>query len=128
MSLKTDQTAINLLPTGAGKSILFMLPAVMRDTGTSIVVVPFVALMDDSVTRARAMGIDCIRFRSLMNAGREGMPRAARLVVVSADIVSCVQFSGYVDGLLCAGLLQRIFIDKCHTVIMDIGYGLSLVS
>ncbi|KAL6366266.1 hypothetical protein LRP88_00111 [Fusarium phalaenopsidis] len=57
MSLKTGQTAINVLPTGAGKSILFMLPAVMRETGTSIVVVPFVALMDDLVTRATAMGV-----------------------------------------------------------------------
>jgi superfamily II DNA helicase RecQ len=122
MSLKTGQTAINVLPTGAGKSILFMLPAVMRETGTSIVVVPFVALMDDLVTRATAMGVDCIRFRSSLHAGREGVPRAARLVVVSADIVSSAEFSGYADGLLCAGLLQRIFVDECHTVIMDIGY------
>lgn len=50
------------------------------------------------------------------------MPRAARLVVVSADIVSSGELSGYADGLLCAGLLRRIFIDECHTIIMDIGY------
>ncbi|KAI3572913.1 hypothetical protein IWW34DRAFT_837925 [Fusarium oxysporum f. sp. albedinis] len=122
MTLKADQTAINVLPTGAGKSILFMLPAVMQDTGTSIVVVPFVALMDDLVTRATDMGVDCIRYRSSMNSGREGMPRAARLIVVSADIVSSAEFCGYVDGLSCTGLLQRIFVDECHTVIMDIGY------
>ncbi|KPA35170.1 recq family helicase, partial [Fusarium langsethiae] len=122
MALKADQTAINVLPTGAGKSILFMLPAVMQDTGTSIVVVPFVALMDDLVTRATDMGVDCIRYRSSMSSGREGMPRAARLIVVSADIVSSAEFSGYVDGLSCTGLLQRIFVDECHTVIMDIGY------
>ncbi|KAH7233813.1 uncharacterized protein BKA55DRAFT_544304 [Fusarium redolens] len=78
MSFKADQTVINVLLTGAGKSILFMLPAVMRDIGTSIVVVPFVAFMNDFVTRARAMGIDCIRFRSSMNAGREEVPQAAR--------------------------------------------------
>jgi superfamily II DNA helicase RecQ len=122
MALKADQTAINVLPTGAGKSILFMLPAVMQDTGTSIVVVPFVALMDNLVTRATDMGVDCIRYRSSMNSGREGMPRAARLIVVSADIVSSAKFCGYVDGLSCTGLLQRIFVDECHTVIMDIGY------
>ncbi|KAF4421770.1 recQ family helicase [Fusarium austroafricanum] len=94
MALKADQAAINVLPTGAGKSILFMLPAVMQDTGTSIVVVPFVALMDDLVTRAIAMGVDCIRYRSSMNSGREGMPRSARLIVVSADIVSSAEFCG----------------------------------
>ncbi|KAL9563895.1 hypothetical protein ACKAV7_011930 [Fusarium commune] len=122
MALKADQTAINVLPTGAGKSILFMLPAVMQDTGISIVVVPFVALMDDLVARATDMGVDCIRYRSSMNSGREGMPRAARLIVVSADVVSSAEFCGYVDGLSCTGLLQRIFVDECHTVIMDIGY------
>ncbi|KAL3599869.1 hypothetical protein FPOAC2_04097 [Fusarium poae] len=122
MALKADQTAISVLPTGAGKSILFMLPAVMENTGTSIVVVPFVALMDDLVTRATDMGVDCIRYRSSMSSGREGMPRAARLIVVSADVVSSAEFCGYVDGLSCTGLLQRIFVDECHTVIMDIGY------
>ncbi|PCD21222.1 hypothetical protein FGRA07_11749 [Fusarium graminearum] len=122
MALKADDTAINVLPTGAGKSILFMLPAVMQDTGTSIVVVPFVALMDDLVARATDMGVDCIRYRPSISAGREGMPRAARLIVVSADVVSSAEFRGYVDGLSCAGLLQRIFIDECHTAIMDISY------
>jgi hypothetical protein len=73
-------------------------------------------------SKQEVMGVDCIRFKSSLNAGREGVPRAARLVVVSADIVSGPEFSGYADRLLCAGLLQRIFIDECHTVIMDIGY------
>lgn len=126
MALKDDQSLISVLPTGAGKSILFMLPAIMQNTGTSIVVVPFVALMEDLVTRAVAMGVDCIRFRSSLHAGREGLPRAARLVVVSADIVSAEEFSGYADGLLCTGLLQRIFIDECHTVITDVGYRVRL--
>ncbi|KAK7230149.1 hypothetical protein V2G26_002319 [Clonostachys chloroleuca] len=122
MLLKNGQAVISVLATGAGKSILFMLPAVMRDTGTSIVMVPFVALMDDLVMRARATGVDCIRYRALMHSGREGMLRAARLVVVSADVISSAEFSGYADGLLYAGLLQRIFIDECHTIIMDVGY------
>lgn len=60
-----DESVIMVLPTGAGKSVLFMLPAVMRDTGTSIVVVPFVALADDLIERARLAGLDCIRFRSV---------------------------------------------------------------
>src|SRR5690348_1281414 len=50
------------------------------------------------------------------------MPRAVRLIVVSANIVSSAEFSGYINGLLCTGLLQRIFVDECYTVIMDIGY------
>ncbi len=119
MGLSDGQSAINVLPTGAGKSILFMLPAVMPDGGTSIVVVPFIALIDDLVMRARAMGVDCIRFMPSLSVGRDGMARAARLVVVSADVAAGAEFSTYADGLLSTGLLQRIFIDECHTAITD---------
>lgn len=122
MELLHGQSAINVLPTGAGKSILFMLPAVLADGGTSIVVVPFVSLVDDLLTRARAMGVDCIQFKTSLSCGREGLPRAARLVIVSADIVSNAEMIAYADGLFAAGLLRRIFIDECHTAITDAGY------
>lgn len=122
MGLRAGESMISILPTGAGKSVLFMVPAVLREGGISIVVVPFLALMDDLVERAGTMGVDCIRFRATLSSGRDGLPRAARLVVVSADIVSTPEFSAYADGLLCTGLLRRIFIDECHTVITDIGY------
>jgi superfamily II DNA helicase RecQ len=105
IALKADQTAINVLPTSAGKSILFILPAVIENTGISIIVVPFVALMDDLVIRAIDMGVNCIRYRLSMSSGREGMPRSARLIVVSADIVLSAEFAGYVNGLLYIGLL-----------------------
>jgi hypothetical protein len=78
--------------------------------------------MDDLVTRATAMGVDCIQYRTSISAGREEVPQAARLVVISADIVSSDQFFGYTDRLLCAGLPERIFINECHTVIIDISY------
>lgn len=42
--------------------------------------------------------------------------------MVSIDVAAGVEFSVYTDGLLCADLLRRIFIDECYTVIIDIGY------
>jgi superfamily II DNA helicase RecQ len=47
-----------VLLTGASKSVLFMLPALLSVTGTYIVVVPFSALIDDLVDRARERGVD----------------------------------------------------------------------
>ena len=82
-----------------------MLPAVMQDIGISIVVMPFIALMDNLVTRATDMGVNYIRYRPLMNSGQEGMPRAARLIVISANIVLSAEFCRYIDGLSCTGLL-----------------------
>ncbi|KAH7112368.1 hypothetical protein EDB81DRAFT_599626, partial [Dactylonectria macrodidyma] len=105
------------LQTGVRKSILFMLPGIMKNTGTSIVVVPFVALIRALMTRAREVGVDCVEFKTSISAGRESLPRAARLVVVSADVVQSPEFTAYANGLLAAGLVQRIFVDECHTII-----------
>lgn len=95
-------------------SVLFMLPAVLREGGTSIVVVLFLALMDDLVERARTIGVDSIRFRASLSSGWDGLSQAARLIVVNADIVSTPEFSAYADGLLCVGLLRQIFVDECR--------------
>ncbi|KAL0630387.1 hypothetical protein Q9L58_010766, partial [Maublancomyces gigas] len=40
-------------PTGAGKSLLFMLPAVLRGAGKTIVVVPYLALIQDIYRRCK---------------------------------------------------------------------------
>ncbi|MBE3098262.1 MAG: DEAD/DEAH box helicase, partial [Planctomycetes bacterium] len=117
-----DESVIVVLPTGGGKSLLFMLPAVMRDTGTSIVVVPFVALADDLVDRAQLAGVDCIQFRSSSSSGREGMQRVARLVVVGAETATGAEFAAYADALAGAGQLGQVFVDECHTIITDQGY------
>ncbi|CAJ2504607.1 Uu.00g120010.m01.CDS01 [Anthostomella pinea] len=122
MAIKDGQALIVVLPTGGGKSILFMLPAVTEKTGTTVVVVPFVALMDDLVARARDFGVDSLRWQTAAQTGRDEPQREARLVVVSADVASSNEFITYADGLRTRGLLRQIFIDECHKIIMDAEY------
>jgi superfamily II DNA helicase RecQ len=45
-----------VLLTGRGKSMLFTLPTLIEGAGTSIVVVPFTALMDDLMDRVQKSG------------------------------------------------------------------------
>lgn len=52
MRIKERDTLMMILPTGGGKSVLFMLPALISSRGTSVVMMPFVALMDDLIDRA----------------------------------------------------------------------------
>ena len=53
---------LGILPTGAGKSLCYQLPALMRYEATAaitVVISPLVALMADQVTAMRRQGITC---------------------------------------------------------------------
>jgi superfamily II DNA or RNA helicase len=52
-----------VLPTGGGKSLLFMAPACLIDPGVTIVVVPYCILLDNLLKTAKDTGIDCIEYR-----------------------------------------------------------------
>ena len=49
-----------VIPTGSSKSLLFTAPACLADAGITIVVVPFRALINDLVDKAKEAGIDSI--------------------------------------------------------------------
>ncbi|KAH6982546.1 P-loop containing nucleoside triphosphate hydrolase protein, partial [Ilyonectria destructans] len=122
-----SELLIVVLPTGGGKSIFFLLPAFMEDEGgvggpVSVVVVPFVSLVQDLVTRAQEFGIDCMEWKSDTDTGREERQRDARLVVVSADVAVSEGFTVYMESIRSRGLLDRIFFDECHVVVTDVGY------
>lgn len=72
--------------------MLFIILAIMAGEGISVVIVPFNALKKDLIERAREIGVDVMEFRLAHNAARESLPRAARMVVASADIVSVESF------------------------------------
>lgn len=80
----TEQV-VAILPTGAGKSLLFMLPCTLPDAGVTILIVPLVALHGDMLRRVREMKIDHLEWQP-------GESREAALVLVSAEAVSSKDF------------------------------------
>ncbi|KAM0704631.1 hypothetical protein Q7P35_006805 [Cladosporium inversicolor] len=96
-----------VLPTGGGKSLLFMAPACLDNPGVTIVVVPYRALVNNLVITARTARIDCIEYKP-----RE--QNLAALVFVSADFVAEGQFLSYAQLLSAKGILQRVFVDESH--------------
>src|SRR3546814_17431819 len=52
----TGRDTLAVMPTGAGKSLCFQLPALV-DGGLTVVVSPLIALMDDQVRGLRLQGV-----------------------------------------------------------------------
>jgi superfamily II DNA helicase RecQ len=78
-----------VLPIGRGKSLLFIAPACLDDPGVTIVVVPYRALVNNLVSTATKVRIDCIEYKP-------GEQNPAALVFISVDFVIEGQFLSYV--------------------------------
>jgi hypothetical protein len=84
--LDNQTPLVVVLPTGGGKSLLFMLPACIEE-GVTVVVVPYRALIEDLVKRICGCGIDCIEWK-------HGDSNPASVVVVSADVAGDITSNG----------------------------------
>jgi ATP-dependent DNA helicase RecQ len=67
--------ALLVMPTGAGKSLCYQLPAIAR-SGTALVVSPLIALMDDQAAKLTAAGLRVARIHS--NLSRDDARTACR--------------------------------------------------
>src|SRR5688572_32407548 len=71
-ALLRGDDALVLMPTGAGKSVCYQLPAILRD-GTGIIVSPLIALMQDQVEALRQLGVRA----AFLNSALDGASAAA---------------------------------------------------
>ena len=72
-----------VMPTGAGKSLCYQLPAVARQ-GTALVISPLIALMHDQIRSARAIGL---RAASLTSADADRDKTLERLQAGELDLL-----------------------------------------
>ncbi len=108
--LRNHKELIIVLPTGGGKSLLFMGPASLQSANTTVVIVPFIALTEDLIRRGSAAGITCIKWKP-------GCDVLAKLVIVSAEDAAATQFRHYLWDIYSKGELDRIVFDECHVLV-----------
>jgi len=102
---------VAVMPTGAGKSMLFMLPAWVEQGGTTVVVVPLIALRGDMMRRCKELGISCAEWES------RRPPDAAAVVMVTPESAVTEDFATFLNRLRATRQLDRIVIDECHIVL-----------
>src|SRR5438552_7404164 len=71
--LQGESPLVVILPTGRGKSLLFMLPATLHDANTTIVIIPFIALMKILLSKYRDAGIGCIEWKENSCQGKASL-------------------------------------------------------
>jgi superfamily II DNA helicase RecQ len=82
---------VAVMPTGAGKSMLFMLPAWAEQGGTTVVVLPLIALRGDIMRRCRKLGISCAEWDS------RRPPDAAAVVLVIPKLAVGEEFATFLN-------------------------------
>ena len=122
-----------MLPTGAGKSLLYMLPAAMRaardEPGLTVVVSPLLSLLRDQLRRCDELGVDADAWHSAADPAR--LERVARDLNTPRDeggpglrllFVTPEAFAGAAklrEALACRaadGSLVSVAVDEAHCV------------
>jgi hypothetical protein len=103
--------------TGSGKTLVIIIGAVITDTGTTILVLPMVALRGDILRRFHEVGI-----RPLIWS--VNCRQSASLVIISAEAAYTQGFLEYCHILVSKQKLDRIVIDEGHLTITASNYRL----
>ena len=109
------QHTLAIMPTGAGKSLCYQLPAVALE-GTCIVISPLIALMHDQLRAAQAVGI---RAASLTSVDADWRETQDRLRSGTLDLLYVAPERASGEGfrdLLRASPIALFAIDEAHCV------------
>ncbi|OWZ22213.1 ATP-dependent DNA helicase [Phytophthora megakarya] len=103
-----------VLPTGGGKSLLYMAPYIAdpRYKKTSLVIVPSVALLNESVTKCNVKGVSSCKFSQKLVTSSEQYC----LIFAAAEQIKLESFRNYFSMQVNTKRTNMIFVDEAHLV------------
>jgi superfamily II DNA helicase RecQ len=104
-----------ILPTGAGKSLMFEIPALFEGAKSTIVIVPLVALAENLLQRCKDDRIDTIIY------GR-GTPRYAKIIIIITETAISSTCGQFIQDCFLDGELERLVFDECHMIVTEESY------
>lgn len=115
--LMAGYDVLGIMPTGAGKSVCYQIPALLMD-GVALVVSPLISLMKDQVTALKASGVAAAYINSSLTPGQqaEAIRRAARgaykIIYVAPERLNMPQFLSFAQN----ARLSLVAVDEAHCV------------
>ncbi len=112
------QDTLALLPTGAGKSICFQLPALLAP-GLTVVLSPLIALMENQVAELRQRHVKAALFHSQMGAAQRRQTltqlesQSLKLLYLSPESL----LSDVIWPQICRSQVRTLVIDEAHCLV-----------
>jgi len=114
-SLLAGRNTVAIMPTGAGKSICFQIPAMLLP-GITLVISPLISLMKDQVDALTAQGMPATFINSSLSAGEASDRLNAiasgryKLVYVAPERLD----TGYFQSVLARIEISMVAVDEAH--------------
>ncbi|MCC8099457.1 MAG: DNA helicase RecQ [Clostridiales bacterium] len=116
-ALLSGRDALGIMPTGAGKSVCYQLPALLLE-GVTLVISPLIALMKDQVSALVQNGIPAAYLNSSLSAGqqaevlRRAQQGAYRLIYVAPERLLTERFLAFAQSVPIA----MVTVDEAHCI------------
>lgn len=116
-SILSGRDAVGIMPTGAGKSVCYQLPALMLG-GITIVISPLISLMKDQVNSLIQSGVGCAYINSSLTRAQyeTAMSRAAqgayKIIYAAPERLDSPSFKNFAQN----ANISLIAVDEAHCV------------
>lgn len=118
-SILAGQDAFGIMPTGAGKSVCYQVPALAMD-GIAIVISPLISLMKDQVTSLNQAGVHAAYINSSLTPGQTKMALEYakqgryKIIYVAPERLETASFCDF--AFHSAAKISMVAVDEAHCI------------